>query len=79
MVEREDVRDGFVHVFRLIQQRLPVERGHILVEIHHEKVQTARSGRVPVLVVPNHIVIMPGGLRSQGSDLSVTASIAGKK
>jgi hypothetical protein len=52
---------------------------HILVEIYHEKVQTACAGRVSLIVVSNYIVVVSRGLCRQRPDLSVTASISGEK
>ena len=63
VVQRKYVSHGFVDVISLVEHCLPVESSKVFVEVDRGKVETPRTCANRVLVMPNNVMPVSGGLR----------------
>lgn len=76
MIQGEYVCDRLVQVFRLIQQRLSMKGGNVLVEIGGEEIQVPGTRLNCIRVLLNSVMEILCGFGSQRPDLFVASSVA---
>jgi hypothetical protein len=76
MVEGQDVGDGVIEIFGLVEECLSMESGDILVEVHGEKVQWPLACTVCTTIMAIDIMVMVGSFGSKRSDLLVATGIS---
>ena len=75
MIEREDVCNGIVEIFGLVQKCLAVKSGEVFIEIHREEINAGGSILQRLGILSDRIVIVLGRLGGQRSNLLIASSI----